>query len=284
MATSEMGNTLQKTFPVLLSFILFFLVLYTHEAVSQDFFPRGKWIFVDTFDVGKLEDRWDLPNSGTIRINYDVHRTHSGARSMEVIALPGKDAGGMARIWFTPGYDRIHVRWYCKFSADFDQGNLMHLNKLIAIAWKDRWAATAGKRPSGFDFFRTTLDIWRDWGRNPPPGEPVFYSYFPLMRIDPKTNKYWGNLFKPKRKVLIRRGRWYRMEMMLKANAAGRGDGEQAFWINGKLIGYFKNITWRYSNDLKINSFVLGLYIHDNKKTNRIWYDDVILSTGFIGP
>ena len=105
---------------------------------------------------------------------------------MELIVLPGKSAGGMARIWFMPGYHRVHVRWYC-------------------------------------------------------------------------------------------------MEMMLKANVAGWSNGEQAFWINGKLIAHFKNIIWRHTNDLKINSFLLGLYIHDNKKVNRMWYDDVIVSTGYIG-
>jgi hypothetical protein len=196
------------------------------------------------------------------------------------LCCPAK-TGGMARIWFMPGYHKVHVRWYCKFNDDFDQGNLMHLNKLVAM--KERWAATAGKRPNGFDFFRTTLDIWRDWGRNPPPGEPVFYSYFPLMKIDRKTGKYYGNMFKPKKKILIRPGRWYCMEMMLKANVAGWRNGEQAFWINGKLIGHFKNIIWRHTNDLRINSFLLGLYIHDNKKVNRMWYDDVVVSTGYIG-
>ena len=282
MATNEIGTTHRKTFFVFLSFILFFSFLNTREGGSQDFPQKRKIIFFDTFDFGKLGDRWHYSDkSETIKTNYDPRYAHSGACSMEVTALPGKNAGGMARIRFMPGYDKVHIRWYCKFGADFDQGNLMHLNKLIAA--KDRWPATAGKRPSGFDFFRTTLDVWRDWGRNPAPGEPVLYAYFPLMKIDRKTGKYWGNLFKPKKKVLIKRDRWYCMEMMLKANDAGRDNGEQAFWINGKLIGHFKNITWRYTNDLKINSFLLGLYVHDNKKINRIWYDDVVVSTGFIG-
>ena len=73
------------------------------------------------------------------------------------------------------------------------------------------------------------------------------------------------------------------MEMMLKANDPGANNGEQAFWIDGVLIGHFKNIIWRFTNDLKINSFTIGLYIHDNEKTNRIWYDDIIVSTGYIG-
>ena len=141
-----------------------------------------------------------------------------------------------------PGFDKVHVRWYCKFDANFDQGNLMHLNKLIAGIGHWSGYGAAGRRPSGFDFFRTSLDSWRDWGRNPPPGE-----------------------------------------MMLKANMAGMNNGEQAFWINGKLVGHFKNITWRYTNDLKINSFSLGPYIHDNKKVNRVWFDDVVVSAGYIG-
>ena len=95
--------------------------------------------------------------------------------------------------------------------------------------------------------------------------------------------KYYANVFKPETKVLIERGKWYCMEMMLKANDAGLNNGEQAFWINGELIGHFKNMVWRFTNDLKINSFQLGLYIHDNEKTNRIWYDDIIVSTGYIG-
>jgi len=53
---------------------------------------------------------------------------------MQVTAIPGKGAGGMARIFFERGYNRIHVRWYCKFAQDFDQGNLMHLNKLIYVS------------------------------------------------------------------------------------------------------------------------------------------------------
>ena len=202
---------------------------------------------------------------------------------MEITAFPGKEAGQMAKISFKPGYSKIHARWYCKFSTDFDQGNMMHLNKLIAD--KTRWAAaTAGTRPSGSDFYRTTLDVSRNWGRNPAPGEPMLYSYFPTMKIDKKTGKYWGKYFKPKRNILIKRGKWYCFEMMLKANSAGQKNGEQAFWINGKLIGHFKNMTWRHVNDLRINKFHIGLYIHDNRKVNRIWYDDIIISTGYIGP
>lgn len=264
-----------------LAAIVLFFPCSNKASFSQTFPDSRKLIFIDTFEIGQLEDRWLLGNSNAFKYSYNPLNVHSGQRSLEVTVLPGEEAGGLARIFFMTGYDKAHVRWYCKFDSGFDQGNLMHLNKLIAS--KDKWAATAGMRPNGSDFFRTALDVWRDWGRNPPPGEPILYSYYPLMKIDEKTGKYWGNVFKPEKNILIERGKWYCMEMMLKANDPGFNNGEQAFWINGKLIGHFRNITWRFTNDLKINSFDLGLYIHHNEKINRIWYDDVIISTGFIG-
>ena len=275
--------TFRVTSPSFLYFtpILLVFLLLTPNAFSQPLRLPWQIIFTDSFETGQVKDRWLLGDSGAIKINYNPQNVHSGRRSMEVLALPGKEAGDMARIFFEQGYDKVHARWYCKFASDFDQGDLMHLNRLSAQ--KEKWAPTAGKRPSGIDFFRTTLDVWRDWGKNPPPGEPLFYSYFPLMKIDKHTGKYYGNLFKGDKRVLIERGRWYCMEMVLKANTPGQNNGEQAFWIDGELIGHFKNMTWRFTGDLKINSFSIGLYIHDNKQINRIWYDDIILSTGYIG-
>jgi len=96
--------------------------------------------------------------------------------------------------------------------------------------------------------------------------------------------KYYGNMFRPEPKFVLQRGHWYCMEMMLKANTPGRADGEQAFWVNGKLIGHFKGIRWRTTDALKINCFQPMLYIHDNKKVNRVYYDDIVVSRDYIGP
>jgi len=159
------------SFPaVLISAVLLLLFLLNQPSLSQSLRLPGQLIFIDTFEVGQLQDRWLVGNQEAVRINYNALNVHRGDRSMEVIALPGKEAGAMVRIFFAQGYDKVHARWYCKFDSNFDQGDLMHLNRLSAQ--KEKWAATAGTRPNGSDFFRTTLDIWRDWGKNPPPGEP----------------------------------------------------------------------------------------------------------------
>jgi len=185
-----------------------------------------------------------------------------------------------------PGHDKVHARWYCKFAEDFDQGNHMHFVHMLANRADNKWSAfgKAGIKPNGDDFFTTGLEPDRNWGKNPPPGEMFFYSYFPDMKIDPKMNKYWGNAFRPEKKFLIERGRWYCMEMMVKANSEGKKDGEQAFWIDGRLIGHFKDMSWRTTDKLRINCFWLLLYVHDSKKVNKVYFDDVVISTDYIGP
>lgn len=37
----------------------------------------------------------------------------------------------------------------------------------------------AGIKPKGDDFYTTCIEPYRDWGRNPAPGEMTFYSYSP---------------------------------------------------------------------------------------------------------
>jgi hypothetical protein len=157
---------------------------------------------------------------------------------------------------------------------------------MLANKADNKWSAfgKAGLKPNGDDFFTTGLEPDRSWGKNPPPGEMFFYAYHPDMKIDPKMNKYWGNAYRPKKKFLIERGRWYCMEMMVKANTDNKKDGEQAFWIDGKLIGHFKEIRWRSTDKLKINCFWLLLYVHDSKKVNKVYFDDVVISTDYIGP
>jgi hypothetical protein len=97
------------------------------------------------------------------------------------------------------------------------------------------------------------------------------------------------------------------MEVMLKANTPGKYDGEQAAWIDGKLVarfgpgvpvGYwlrdrffndpsrqpFEGYNWRTKENVKINCYSMGLYISKAQVVSRMWYDDVVLATQYIGP
>jgi len=35
---------------------------------------------------------------------------------------------------------------------------------------------------------------------------------------------------------------------------------------------------------VRLKRFDIGIYIHEARKDNTVWYDDVALSTGYIGP
>ena len=112
-----------------------------------------------------------------------------------------------------------------------------------------------------------------------------FYSYFPAMKEDPKMpGKFWGNPFFPARRFIPARGQWHCFEIMLKVNDLEEENGEQAAWIDGKLYAHFTGIEWRKSDQVRLKRMTLGVYIHDNPKRNVVHFDDVALSTGYIGP
>jgi len=242
-------------------------------------------IFVEDFESGDFS-RWDDtdPNAPPqVRLVTAKNLVHSGAGAAQLEVQPGEGVGADLTKLFMLGHDRVYARYYTRFDPEFDQGNLMHFAHLAAL--KDRWQlGRSGQKPDGTDFFCTGLEPWRKWGRNPAPGALGFYSYFVDMKPDP-SGPYYGNPFRPDSPpVLVKRGQWYCMEMMLKANAPGRADGEQAFWIDGRLKGHYTGIRWRTTDQLKVNCLWLLLYIHDNKQVNRVWFDDVVVATEYVGP
>jgi hypothetical protein len=74
------------------------------------------------------------------------------------------------------------------------------------------------------------------------------------------------------------------MEMMVACNTPGRDDGEQAAWLDGREVLHISGLRWRDTEALKIHCFRLHLYIHDSPSVNRVWFDNVALSTSYIGP
>ena len=113
----------------------------------------------------------------------------------------------------------------------------------------------------------------------------MLYTYWMDMKRD-KDGNYWGNNLTPpgERQVLLKRGAWHCLEHMIKANTPGQADGEMAAWIDGKLYIHLKGFHWRSSPEVRLKRIGLGLYVHQSRRANTVWYDDVALSTGYIGP
>ncbi|MBZ0258437.1 hypothetical protein K8I31_20385, partial [bacterium] len=203
-----------KRTTLLFASFLFFILSFVFFVCIADAQDDGAIIFSDDFESGALS-KWDQA-AKQMEITGDPEHVLHGKYSAVAIAKEGEGTGGKLVQWFMPGYDKVYARWYCKFAEDFDQGNHMHFCHLLANRWDNKWSASgkAGIRPSGDDFFTTGLEPWRDWGRNPAPGAMGFYTYHMDMPKDAKMDKYWGDMFKPEPKFVLKRGQWYCMEMM----------------------------------------------------------------------
>lgn len=211
-----------------------------------------------------------------------------GKQSLQVTASLSKNTGGGMTTWFESN-PTLFIRFYVRFDKDIDYVHhfcTLRANK--AIRGRDAWSGFggAGLMPKGDERFSTALEPWGDWGKNPPPGKWNFYSYWHEMQASP-DGKYWGNSFAVANQPSIAKEQWICAEFMLKHNTPGQPDGEQAWWIDGQLIGHFTGINWRTSEDLWANAFTLESYITDRwtkHETNRVWFDNVVIARDYIGP
>jgi hypothetical protein len=74
---------------------------------------------------------------------------------------------------------------------------------------------------------------------------------------------------------------------MLKHNQPGKPNGEQAFWIDGELMGHWRGIQWRTSEALKANALTVESYFTDRwtkNPTNIVFFDNVAVARAYIGP
>ncbi len=247
-------------------------------------------IFADDFESGTLGERWDETGNkdGQVLSFAEPGAADLGHRCLRVEAHLGHDTGGGLTKWFAPA-DPVFIRFYTKFDSACDYvHHFVTLRANRGLRGGDKWSGFggAGLKPEGDARFSTAIEPWGDWGRNPPPGKWNFYSYWHEMEIS-RDGKYWGNSFAVPNAPVISRGRWICVEFMLKHNTPGQPDGEQAFWIDGKLLGHWQGINWRKTDPLKANALTLESYITDRwtrNPTNVVFFDNVVIARQYIGP
>lgn len=254
------------------------------EGIEKD--PRV--LFADDFETGDVKEtvvRWGNGKDDRLELAGEGTDGSPGKRSLRV-------RFGHLYTHFRPS-DQVYVRYYQRFHPNC--GYTHHLPFLLADRIPTPWPkGFAGKKPNGDEFFGTALDAWGDWGKNPPPGKWMLYTYWQDMKIS-GDGHYWGNNFTVPQEPTIERGRWYCLEMMIKANSAPDvADGEQAFWVDGRLVGQVKGMKWRSTDKLKLNSFWLlhdgetGSSLNGDKehasRVYDVWFDDVVIATEYIGP
>ena len=211
-----------------------------------------------------------------------------GKRCLRVEAHLGRDTGGGLTKWYEP-VDPVFIRFHTRFDGGCDYvHHFVTLRANKGLHGKDRWSGFggAGLKPDGTERFSTAIEPWGNWGRWQPPGRWNFYSYWHEMEVS-RDGKYWGNSFGVPEAPEIPRDRWICVEFMLKHNTPDKADGEHAFWIDGRLLGHWRGISWRKSPTLRANALTLESYITDRwtkNPTNVVSFDNVVIARKYIGP
>ncbi len=275
-------------------------------------------VFVENFETGnmkEIESRWGHMSNREGKVmsfSNDVPEGSAGTRSLKMTATRGENEGGELYKTFHPGWDKIYLRFYVKFTKDHGyQGHF------VAVRGAKKPTpypmGGAGQRPE--NEFSITMEPKTHNVNEPgaeeyvPPGVWQFYAYWPEMhswqtfdgKPDGRPNPYYGNVFQPRNPAFALRGEWTAVEIMVKLNSSPEDkDGELAFWINGKSAAYFgpgnpkgywrsgsfhndpnnknaapfEGFRWRHDMDVKVNVLRLQHYMSDRTFSNSQDYAD----------
>ena len=273
-------------------------------------------IFVEKFDEGLLDDifdRWDSCNGGDIMsLSSDTPDGSSDDVSLLMTHIGDEGTGGHLYRRLLPGHKQIFARFYVKF--DPDCAPIHHFGThLGGFGPPTPWPqGGAGVKPEGDKRFTTGVEPYGDnWNWD-------FYSYWQGLHVHGDGN-YWGTPFLTGGdKPVVKHGEWICVEMMVKVNdPVDQSNGEQAFWINGKLwrqdgqvvshIGEgfpkgqwtggwwrpdmesedsFEGFQWRTSEELAVNYVWAYLYITKASQghVSKVWFDNIVIATEYVGP
>lgn len=282
-------------------------LIYIIPALFIAGITHAQPIFTADFEDATLDDmavQWnEAKNLSGMAFSDDVPPGSPGTQSLMMTAEIGQNTGGHLYKMFPDGFDSLYARFYVKFSPTHSP--VHHFVHMGGYNPPTRWPqGGAGERPVGNERFTTGIEPFGDnWSWD-------FYSYWMHMRGNPVPNRYWGNNFLPQPPAPVTRGEWQCVEFMMKCNdPVNAFNGEQAFWVDGKKVlhlqqgsprGYwvwdtfhhhpdsagFEGFQWRSDPDLRVNFFWLLYYMTagPNGQRDTVWFDDVVISTEYIGP
>jgi hypothetical protein len=237
---------------------------------------------------------WDRAMGGAKILDEPPH-AHVGQRALE-LTTSGPGGGGVIK-YLSPGFDRLFLRYYIKYDEAFPGAH--HVGGVMSARATGVPDANPGVIPNGTNQFDVLLDHWSFDPKFPPPGQLVAYVYhmdqqhewgeqfYPSGRTSPGVNAargIFGRSFVPRTDFIPARGRWYCFELMTQANTPGQRDGRLAFWVDGRLAADFPNLRFRTADALKLNRVGVTIYESRNNGLHRVWIDDVVVATTYIGP
>lgn len=119
------------------------------------------------------------------------------------------------------GTHRVYVSIWLKISSNW-RGHNSQANKLMEVFIANHPHCVLGLVGSGNAPLRPSIAI---------NGGP-----------DSREGEYLPSNVAPS--VTFSRGDWHRLEMVITANTPGVGDGEATWWMDGQLLGDYRNVMW----------------------------------------
>ena len=249
------------------------------------------------------------------RVDLSIAQTHSGQYALYMPAAEASGYQGASLDWrgcdgaqesncSMRSYERLYFRAWIRFADDHRY--VHHFLNIGGSQPDDYWYhGTAGCLPNGELSMGTTVDF------RPDTHESHFYTYTPGMSCDTNCGAYadvdqfcqdcadkglptcdsqpqccWGNHHGPEAPHYFPVGEWFCLEMMMQVNTVGESDGEMAYWVNDVEIHRETTMMWRTTPTLSLNRVRLQHYITTSDAeghSNRVWFDDVVVSTERIG-
>ncbi len=207
-------------------------------------------VFHDDFEEGW--GRWASPQDDTryLHLLRDPEQAHGGDRYLRSTVTAAdleqdEYISSSTRAELPRRVDEIYWRFHARFHGVAPNPH----HWVRAAAGTEAWESSglANTVPSGddgfwFDFDADTSDVFN------------FYVYWYQMRSgrcndgsvvpgcagDQGTTYYYGNVFRPPGQSPFPRDEWFCIEIMARANSMGARDGQLAFWIDGALVGEYR--------------------------------------------
>jgi hypothetical protein len=208
-------------------------------------------IFAENFEEPSLDEMWKRWETVTDRpgmtFSNDVPRGSAGKKSLVMERTRGSGEHLYRRLRNSRGgfgYDRVFARYYVKF--DPECGEIHHFGTTLggnnpATPWP---SVKAGFPTDGAKSFWVGIEPFgKSWTWD-------FYTYWCEMRGSPPRGQTWGNSFIRDPSLKVEKGKWICIEQMIQMNDVGKSNGEQALWIDGKLVSHlgegFPRGLWTY--------------------------------------
>jgi hypothetical protein len=198
-------------------------------------------VFAENFEgtVDEICSKWEqVAGQPIMSKSDDIPPGSGGKQSLLLTRVAGgtegyQDGGNLYRRLKNDkggyGYDQLYFRFYMKFNKE--HAAIHHYGSgFCSFNPTTAWAqGGAGQRPKGNERWTTQVEPgdFKSW---------TFYTYWQNMGGSPPRGQTWGNVFEsdaPPRPV--EKEKWICLEVMVKMNDIGDTNGEQAYWLGGKL-------------------------------------------------